>query len=156
MENVVRIEELPEVVEKTLLGIRDGLAAARKHGLHVELPDYVDFQVVVIDKWQALTMEGGQTTVSVEEQGGGTTETSTGVENSEQTRTSEETRDTTENSEQTSERKSEEDRVTSQVESGKTLEGGSSTTTGSRESTGTSSQENAHNQQQSTTYTYDG
>lgn len=156
MDNVVRIEELPGVIERTLQGIRQGVAAARKDGLLAELPEAVDFNLIVIDKWQELETQGGQTTESEETQGGGTVETSKGTEDSTQERNSQETRQSTETSEQDSKRESEENGTTAGTTQRKGQSGGSTSVDGTRESKDVHNQDNSHNQQTTETYTYDG
>lgn len=80
MENIVRIEELSDFVNATLTEINRGVAAARADGLVCDLPKEVQFSVLVVKEFQALELQGAVVSESVETQGGGSTETSTGEE----------------------------------------------------------------------------
>lgn len=154
MENIVRISEIQDVVNRTLLGIREGVASARQAGLMAELPDKVDFQMVVIDKWQELEAVSEQDTTGQESQGGSTTETTRGTEQGSQNRVSDETRRTEEDSTRTSERTSEDRTVSDQSENSNAMDGGYSTTTGTGTTSDRSASDNAHRQRTETTEDY--
>lgn len=64
--NIVRIEEIPECIERTLQGIRDGLVNARKNGILAEWPEKVDFQMIVVKDWQALEVNSTESGVTTE------------------------------------------------------------------------------------------
>ncbi|MFT3992446.1 MAG: hypothetical protein QM680_13660 [Luteolibacter sp.] len=155
MDNVVLIDDLPSFVSRTLLGIREGVALARNSGNFLaELPEDVQFDVVVIQDWQKLEILGGQTTESTESQGGGQTEVSNRNESGQQIRTG------TDHKEETS---SGEDSETSTQTSTQTTEGEESrNTSGTDTSNGTvadagredSQNNNAHNQSSSGSSTY--
>ena len=155
MENVVRIDEIPSVVERTLLGIRQGVAQARAEGLMAELPGSVDFQMVVIDKWQELETEGGQTSESSEEQGGGTVVKTTGKDNSETKRTAKENRAGSETSKATTDRTSNERRQTDGNDQKSATETGSSNAQTDKKGSATKQDNNAHNQKSETFNTYE-
>jgi hypothetical protein len=75
MPEVVRIEEIPDCIERTLKAINAGVLAANAAGLMTEMPTEVPFKMVVIKDWQALESESIQTGSSDEIQGGTTKET---------------------------------------------------------------------------------
>lgn len=71
---IVRIEEIPDVVNKTLRAIYDGVVEARKHGnMQAQLPAEVAFDMLVVDKYEVLDSTVKETGATVED--GGTTET---------------------------------------------------------------------------------
>lgn len=70
--NIVRIDEIPECIERTLQGIRDGLINARKNGILAEWPEKVDFQMTVVKDWQVLDVNSSESGETVE--AGDTTE----------------------------------------------------------------------------------
>jgi hypothetical protein len=76
--NIVRIDEIAECVNRTLVGIRDGLLQARETGILARWPEKVDFQMVVVKDWQLLEMASGETSSTNETQGGSTAEYSSG------------------------------------------------------------------------------
>ena len=53
MENVVRIEDIPAFVERTIAAVRDGIALVRKTGVLAELPKEIQFDMTVIGTWQS-------------------------------------------------------------------------------------------------------
>lgn len=56
MAEVVQIENLDAYIAEAILKVNNGVAAARKNGVLAELPEKLDFDVVVIASggWQAL------------------------------------------------------------------------------------------------------
>ena len=84
MENVVRIEDIPEFVERTISAVRDGIALVRKTGVLAELPKEIQFDMTVIGAWQSADLElvstdtstGSDNGSSVTEQNGTGTSTS--------------------------------------------------------------------------------
>ena len=52
MENVVPIANLPAFIEETVLQVRTGLAQARIAGTLVEMPEVIQFSVIVVKSWQ--------------------------------------------------------------------------------------------------------
>lgn len=78
MENIVRISDLPKFIEDTVLAVNAGLAAARVKGVLVDMPKEIQFSAIVVSDFQALELQGGDVVESVEEQGGGSKETTTG------------------------------------------------------------------------------
>lgn len=83
MENIVRIEELADFVAATLTELNRGVGEARAAGLVCDLPKEVQFSVLVVKEFQALELQGAMVSESIETQGGGSTETSTGEEKQE-------------------------------------------------------------------------
>lgn len=83
MENIVRIEELADFVSATLTEINRGVSAARAAGTLCDLPKEVQFSVVLVKEFQAIELQGAVVSESVEEQGGGTSETATSEEKQE-------------------------------------------------------------------------
>jgi hypothetical protein len=53
MENIVRIEDIPDFVERTIAAVRDGIALVRKAGVLAELPKEIQFDMTVIGIWQS-------------------------------------------------------------------------------------------------------
>lgn len=89
--NIVRIDEISDCISRTIAGIRDGVATAIAAGVQAELPEKVDFNMIVIKDWQVLAHESSETGETIEAQGGKTTEKSGGTQS--------ETRKATEQSE---------------------------------------------------------
>lgn len=56
---IVRIDEIDACVERTILGIRDGLVKLREKGITAEYPEKVDFQMLVVKEFNALQIEVG-------------------------------------------------------------------------------------------------
>lgn len=77
MENIVRLSELDQFVADTIDKVIGGVTKARALGHQAELPQKIDFQVIVIKDWQALDIVAGESAQTEETQGGGSTETST-------------------------------------------------------------------------------
>lgn len=101
MENIVRISDLPKFIEDTVLAVNNGLAAARAKGVQVDMPKEITFSAIVISEFQSLELQGGNVVEQVEEQGGGSKETTTG-EDSQRTQSQQtgETKRTSEESQQ--------------------------------------------------------
>ena len=78
MENVVRIEDLPDFINRTLLAIREGVALARKSGLLTEFPEKVDFDMTVIGTWQSPDLAVVSTDTSTSNDAGTSTSTQDG------------------------------------------------------------------------------
>jgi hypothetical protein len=58
LDNVVKISALPDFIERTILAVRDGIASARSSGsVLAEMPDKIDFTVMVVDDWQPEYLE---------------------------------------------------------------------------------------------------
>lgn len=70
--NIVRIEEIGECVNRTLQEIRNGVAESRKAGIQAELPEKVEFTMIVVKDWQALEVSSSETGKTTED--GATTE----------------------------------------------------------------------------------
>lgn len=73
--DIVRIDEIPDCVERVLKGINAGVLAARKLGIQAELPEKVDFSFNVVKDWQVLPIESAESGTTTENQGGRTVET---------------------------------------------------------------------------------
>lgn len=71
----VRMEDIPQVVSDTLIGVRDGLLRAREQGIIAEWPKTVDFNMTVIKDFELLESQDAQVTESLEKQGGFQTQT---------------------------------------------------------------------------------
>ena len=66
MENIIRIEDLPEFVEKTILAVREGVALTRAAGLLAELPKEIKFDMVVVSAFQALEVSSRENSTSTD------------------------------------------------------------------------------------------
>jgi hypothetical protein len=76
--NIVRIGEIGECVNRAIQGIRDGVAEAIKSGIQAELPEKVDFTMTVVKDWQLLDIQSSERGTTAEK--GITAETSAATE----------------------------------------------------------------------------
>ena len=79
MENVVRIEDIPAFVERTIVAVRDGIALVRKTGVLAELPKEIQFDMTVIGLWQSPDLAVVTTDSSTGSDTGSSTTTQTGI-----------------------------------------------------------------------------
>mgnify|MGYP007090082741 CR=1 FL=1 len=52
MENIITIEELPAFIDEAIAKVNEGVALARRRGILAELPKDVQFDVLLVSKWQ--------------------------------------------------------------------------------------------------------
>lgn len=52
MENIITIEELPAFIDDAIAKVNEGVALARRRGILAELPKEVQFDVLLVSKWQ--------------------------------------------------------------------------------------------------------
>lgn len=64
--DVVLLKDLDRLIAETLQKVNDGVYQARQMGLQAELPPKIDFNVIVIDDWQALEITGSENGNTVE------------------------------------------------------------------------------------------
>ena len=72
---VVLLANLDSFIARTMKRVHDSVVLSRSEGIQAELPAKVDFDVVVIDDWQALEMKGGDESTSTQTDGGTSTQT---------------------------------------------------------------------------------
>lgn len=77
--NIVRISEIGECVAAAIYQIREGVLAARAAGIEVELPEKVDFTMLVAKEVNGVSTVSSETQKSTEIQGGAITETQGGA-----------------------------------------------------------------------------
>jgi len=133
LQNIVRIDEISECVERTIAGVREGVAAARRAGIQVELPAEITFEMIVIKDFQLLEVETSENGTTQEIQGGESRETRVTTGEEDQNRTDTTTRDESTN------------RKTSDA----------TTDTRTQNGTRTSNNSNAHNEHNEEQYYYD-
>ena len=75
MENVVYLSELDQHISDAITKVNDGIKLARAAGVMAEYPKAIDFDLIVVARWQDLAIETGESGVSSET--GGSTEAST-------------------------------------------------------------------------------
>jgi hypothetical protein len=80
IQNIVLISEIDACVAETLDRIRQGVAAARKAGLNCELPESVEFSMVVVKDWQRLEMSSDESGNTTENRKGSSQDTDSGTE----------------------------------------------------------------------------
>jgi hypothetical protein len=80
MENVIPIEDLPDFIDRAIAKVSEGVALARSRGILAELPKEIQFDVVLIEKWQSQDMPiiGVENSTSTETGNGTSTSTQTG------------------------------------------------------------------------------
>lgn len=93
MPEVITIEEIPDLITRTVDGIASGVAALRAKGIMAEMPPEIQVQAVVISKWQELEIKGGEVSESTERQGGTTKEKQASTSNETSSRDERTTRD---------------------------------------------------------------
>lgn len=150
-ETVIRQSELAAFITNTLDNIRKGCADARAKGMIVELPADVQMTVTLIadDGWQALEIQGGQNTDTIEELGGGSKEVTTGTDNGTTENKSKQTRSESSDSTKTN------NFTVSDTHSDSTTVTSNGTSSGSEKSTQQGQNNNAHNQTGQTSYAYE-
>lgn len=79
MENVVRIEDIPASVERTIAAVRDGIALVRKTGVLAELPKEIQFDMTVVGIWQSPDLAVVTTDISTGNDTGSSTTTQMGL-----------------------------------------------------------------------------
>jgi hypothetical protein len=52
MENIIPIAELPAFIDEAIAKVNEGVALARRRGILAELPKEVQFDVLLVSKWQ--------------------------------------------------------------------------------------------------------
>lgn len=79
MENVVPVEQLGDLIAATVAQIQAGAAKARANGIVIDLPKEIQITAIVVapDGFQALQLQGGETTEVTGTQGGTETRKST-------------------------------------------------------------------------------
>ena len=89
MENIVMMEDLSTFIAETIRAVSEGVGQARDGEIMVDamLPDKIDFNILVVKRWQDLEIVRGENGQNTETQGGNTQETQTGTGNDTQTST---------------------------------------------------------------------
>ena len=68
MENVIPIEDLPDFIDRAIAKVSEGVALARSRGILAELPKEIQFDVVLIEKWQSkdLLISSSDSSISMD------------------------------------------------------------------------------------------
>jgi hypothetical protein len=75
--NIVRIHEVGDCVVQAIDDLNAKLWAANQRGHFVEMPEEMQFQMLVVKEWEVLESTDRQITVTTDNQGGFSTETQT-------------------------------------------------------------------------------
>jgi hypothetical protein len=79
MDNIVRMEDLPEFIAETMERINAGVLLARQRGMYPELPSEVQFDLTLVKSFQVLEVKSFDTSTGTD------TSTDVGINKAEST-----------------------------------------------------------------------